>query len=55
MGSWENAHKKVMCHNGGGRAEHCTLWGTKGGITQTLIQVICLMGFHSLSFGSPVV
>lgn len=55
MSSWENANKKVIYHNVGGKAEQCTACGTKEGNTQTLIQVICLMRFHSLSSSSPVI
>lgn len=55
ISSWENAHNKVIYHKVGGKAEHCTVWGTKGGSTQRRIQGICLMGFHSLFSNSSVI
>lgn len=55
MSSWENANKKVIYHNVWDKPEHCTALLTKKVNMQTLIQVICLMGFHCFSSGSPVI
>jgi len=55
MNSWENANRKVISHNVKHKPEDLTALLTNKVNTQTLIQVICLMGFHCFSSGSPVI
>lgn len=54
MTGWANANKKVIYQNVQDILEHCIALLTKKVNTQTLIQLICLMGLHCFSSGPPV-